>query len=154
MSYTILLYQKLSYFMNVSRIHVRDYVRRPYALTCRCYVFDLTVVKRRRKSLLTRKPLPTRKYGRQDSAAWNWRKMTIGLSISCHLFTVACYLWRSSYTWHRDNARHMAAQNDYLQSQMRQVEMDTIDVISFLKTQDQKKDAVVTEILLHDITAD
>lgn len=47
----------------------------------------------------------------------------------------------------RDNARHLATQNDYLQAQMKQVEMDTIDVISFLKTQDQKKDTVVSVLL-------
>lgn len=30
-----------------------------------------------------------------------------------------------------------------LQSQMKQVELDTIDVITFLKAQDQKKDTIV-----------
>lgn len=44
----------------------------------------------------------------------------------------------------RENAHLLSKHNDNLQGQMRQVELDTIDVITFLKTQDQKKDAAVS----------
>lgn len=44
---------------------------------------------------------------------------------------------------YRDSSKRLANHNELLQSQMRQVELDTLDVITFLKGQDQKKDAQV-----------
>ncbi|XP_067939159.1 basal body-orientation factor 1-like isoform X2 [Watersipora subatra] len=46
----------------------------------------------------------------------------------------------------KDNAQRLAAHNDALQGQMRQVELDTLDVITFLKGQDSKKDGVVYKL--------
>ncbi|XP_046551162.1 LOW QUALITY PROTEIN: basal body-orientation factor 1-like [Haliotis rubra] len=40
----------------------------------------------------------------------------------------------------RDNAKHLMLENDALQTQMLQTEQDTIDVITYLKKQDQDKD--------------
>ena len=54
-----------------------------------------------------------------------------------------CLLLIIVLSFTRESAQVLSTHNDLLQSQMRQVELDTIDVITFLKTQDQKKDNVV-----------
>ena len=44
----------------------------------------------------------------------------------------------------RDNAKHLLHENDILQMQMSNSERDTLEVISFLKQEDSKKDEQVT----------
>ncbi|KAF6021921.1 CCDC176 [Bugula neritina] len=46
----------------------------------------------------------------------------------------------------KDNCQQLSSHNEMLQSQMKQVELDTIDVITFLKAQDQKKDTIVSKL--------
>jgi len=43
----------------------------------------------------------------------------------------------------RQNAQQLALENELLENQMRQTEIDTIDVVTFLKKEDQKKMAKV-----------
>ena len=40
----------------------------------------------------------------------------------------------------RENAKHLVYENDILQMQMASTEKDTLDVISYLKQEDSKKD--------------
>ena len=47
------------------------------------------------------------------------------------------------YNFHRDNAKRLVYENDMLQMQMSSTEKDTLDVISYLKQEDGKKDEQV-----------
>ncbi|XP_031564389.1 basal body-orientation factor 1-like [Actinia tenebrosa] len=51
-----------------------------------------------------------------------------------------------SRTEYRENAKRLLYENDSLQQQMTQSERDTIDVISFLKQEDMKKDEQVSRL--------
>ncbi|KAK3708366.1 hypothetical protein QZH41_014832, partial [Actinostola sp. cb2023] len=51
-----------------------------------------------------------------------------------------------SRTEYRDNAKKLLYENDSLQQQMSQSERDTIEVISFLKQEDMKKDDQVSKL--------
>ena len=44
----------------------------------------------------------------------------------------------------RETARYLVVANDTLQSQVQQTEKDTIDVVTYLKRQDQEKDKQVS----------
>lgn len=48
----------------------------------------------------------------------------------------------------RENAQELSTENDLLRNQMQQTELDTIDVITFLKKQDQKKDEQVCDLTM------
>ena len=48
---------------------------------------------------------------------------------------------------YRDNAKKLLVENETLQNQLTQAEKDTIQVISFLKAEDTKKEEKVTYIL-------
>ena len=52
-------------------------------------------------------------------------------------------LTEQSLMEYRDNARRLVLENDTLQNQVSQTEKDTIDVITYLKRQDQEKDKQV-----------
>ena len=43
----------------------------------------------------------------------------------------------------REHAKHLALENDALQTQVEQTEKDTIDVVTYLKHQDEEKDKKV-----------
>jgi len=45
----------------------------------------------------------------------------------------------------REHARKLALENDALQDQVRQTEKDTVDVLGFLKGQDEQKDQQVSK---------
>lgn len=47
------------------------------------------------------------------------------------------------YNFNRDNAKRLVYENDMLQMQMSNTEKDTLDVISYLKQEDGKKDEQV-----------
>ena len=58
-------------------------------------------------------------------------------------------LWYESVIFYcRQNAQDLALENDLLMNQMRQTETDTIDVVTFLKKEDQKKDTKVCSMSL------
>jgi len=44
---------------------------------------------------------------------------------------------------HRQNAQDLALENELLMNLMRETETDTIDVVTFLKKEDQRKDRKV-----------
>lgn len=44
------------------------------------------------------------------------------------------------FLFNRDNAKRLVYENDMLQMQMANTEKDTLDVISYLKQEDSKKD--------------
>lgn len=48
--------------------------------------------------------------------------------------------------FNRDNAKRLVYENDMLQMQMSSTERDTLDVISYLKQEDGKKDEQVHQI--------
>ena len=54
-------------------------------------------------------------------------------------------LTEQSLNEYRDNARKLLLENDTLQNQVSQTEKDTIDVITYLKRQDQDKDRQVRQ---------
>lgn len=47
--------------------------------------------------------------------------------------------------FNRDTAKKLMLENDALQTQMFQTERDTIDVITYLKQQDQDKESQVSQ---------
>lgn len=47
------------------------------------------------------------------------------------------------FLFNRDNAKRLVYENDILQMQMSNTERDTLDVISYLKQEDGKKDEQV-----------
>lgn len=50
------------------------------------------------------------------------------------------------YLVFRENAKRLLYENDSLQQQVSQTEKDTIEVISFLKQEDMKKDEQVSKL--------
>jgi hypothetical protein len=58
------------------------------------------------------------------------------------------HLLLSLINFYRENAKRLLFENDSLQQQMSQSERDTIDVISFLKQEDMKKDGQVIRSLV------
>ena len=52
--------------------------------------------------------------------------------------------WTIAFIIDRDNAKRLLYENDILQMQMSNSERDTLEVISFLKQEDSKKDEQVT----------
>ena len=48
--------------------------------------------------------------------------------------------------FHRTNAKKLLYENDMLQNQMSQTERDTLEVISYLKQEDMKKDDQVRKL--------
>ena len=48
--------------------------------------------------------------------------------------------------FHRETARKLLLENETIHNQMHQTEKDTIDVISYLKRQDQEKDRQIEQL--------
>lgn len=61
--------------------------------------------------------------------------------ISIIIHFIPC--WQLCYFFNRDNAKRLVYENDMLQMQMSSNEKDTLDVISYLKQEDGKKDEQV-----------
>lgn len=57
----------------------------------------------------------------------------------CDVISVNCH-----FLLCRVNAQQLATENELMMNQMRQTENDTIDVVTFLKKEDQRKDAKVS----------
>ena len=59
-------------------------------------------------------------------------------------FVFCTLLNHSSFIyWHRENAKKLLYENETLQDELAQAEKDTVQVISFLKSEDLKKEEQV-----------